>query len=172
MIGKKGIRPERRIIIGTQVIEQSLDIDFDVLVTDLCPVDLLLQRIGRLQRHDVKRPVMHKKPVVYVMGMSDRFAFEKGSEFVYGKYYLLRTQYYLPNEICIPSDIPILINKVYGDEKPELAGDLLNIYQESLMQMEALRKSKADKALIYRINEPRRMIRPDRYNLIERKKKS
>ena len=166
MIGKKGIRPERRIVIGTQVIEQSLDIDFDVLVTDLCPVDLLLQRIGRLQRHDVKRPVMHKKPVVYVMGMSDRFAFEKGSEFVYGKYYLLRTQYYLPNEIRIPSDIPILINKVYGDEKPELAGELLDIYQESLMQMETLRKSKADKALIYRINEPRRMIKPDRYNLI------
>ena len=165
-IGKQGNRPARKIIIGTQVIEQSLDIDFDVLITDICPVDLLLQRIGRLQRHNIKRPEMHKKPVVYVMGTSDRLEFEKGSEKVYGRYYLLRTQYYLPDEIRIPSDIPVLVNKVYGDEEPELAGELLSIYQESRKEMETLRKRKADKALTYRINEPRRMIRSDRYNLI------
>ena len=165
-IGKHGNRPETKIIIGTQVIEQSLDIDFDVLITDICPVDLLLQRIGRLQRHNIKRPEMHKKPVVYVMGTSDGLDFEKGSEKVYGRYYLIRTQYYLPAEIRIPSDIPVLVNKVYGDEEPELAGELLSIYQESRKEMETLRKRKADKALTYRINEPRRMIRSDRYNLI------
>lgn len=80
MIGKDGKRPKRKIIIGTQVMEQSLDIDFDVLVTDLCPVDLLIQRIGRLHRHEIKRPEKHKKPVVYVMGTSDKFEFEKGTD--------------------------------------------------------------------------------------------
>jgi CRISPR-associated endonuclease/helicase Cas3 len=54
--GKKAAREAGRILVATQVVEQSLDLDFDWMVTQICPVDLLFQRLGRLHRHDRKRP--------------------------------------------------------------------------------------------------------------------
>lgn len=56
-------QPGARLLIGTQTLEQSLDIDADWLVTDLAPMDMLLQRFGRLHRHPREdRPAVFATP--------------------------------------------------------------------------------------------------------------
>ena len=60
------------VVVGTQTLEQSLDIDADLLITDLCPVDVLLQRIGRLHRHNGNaRPDGYRSPKCIVLTQPD-----------------------------------------------------------------------------------------------------
>jgi CRISPR-associated endonuclease/helicase Cas3 len=73
---EKALDPERdaggQIVVGTQTLEQSLDLDADLLLTDLCPIDVLLQRIGRLHRHQrSSRPEGYDTARVLVLVPSD-----------------------------------------------------------------------------------------------------
>ena len=72
------------LVVGTQTLEQSLDIDADLLITDLCPADVLLQRIGRLHRrrqNDASRPVGYDTAACIVLAPGDDLSplLERGS---------------------------------------------------------------------------------------------
>lgn len=121
--GKNYRRPERSILIATQVVEQSLDLDFDVMISDLAPVDLLLQRAGRLHRH--ARPVNvrfnHQTPCLFVCGMGGESPPEIGKPLYWGKIYypyiLYRTWIILGTELIVNliDSTDEIIEKVYGD---------------------------------------------------------
>ncbi|EWC39876.1 CRISPR-associated helicase/endonuclease Cas3 [Stutzerimonas stutzeri] len=119
--GDQGERPSRALLIATQVAEQSLDIDFDFMLSDLAPVDLLLQRAGRLHRHDRQRPSGHRMPRLWVAGLQrDKLPDLKETAwgYVYDPYILLRTWALLRDEreLQLPADIDRLVQAVYDDD--------------------------------------------------------
>ncbi|SNR83785.1 CRISPR-associated endonuclease/helicase Cas3 [Haloechinothrix alba] len=121
-------RPERCVVVASQVVEQSLDVDFDLLVTDLAPIDLMLQRMGRLHRHERgsgqdQRPAGLRRAHVWVTGAD--FAqeppeLEPGAERVYGSYALLRAAAVLRRRfggtVELPTDIAPLVQDAYGPD--------------------------------------------------------
>ena len=119
-LGRDGQRPDRLIVVGTQVLEQSLDIDFDVMISDLAPIDLVLQRIGRLHRHTTRtRPAPLVQPAIYLRGVAE-WAEQppqpiRGSRSVYGESALLRAAAVLNDraEIRLPTEIPFLVREAY-----------------------------------------------------------
>lgn len=117
-------RPRRLILVATQLAEQSFDVDVDLLVSDLAPIDLLLQRIGRLHRHKRDhRPALVNTPTVVVTGMEPAKGASPGflgsSEYIYGRYLLLRTAALVfeardGGGWSVPADVPRLVEAVYS----------------------------------------------------------
>ncbi|MEU1885320.1 CRISPR-associated helicase Cas3' [Micromonospora rifamycinica] len=119
------VRPACQVVVASQVAEQSLDIDFDLLVTDLAPVDLILQRLGRLHRHRRSgRPVRLAQPRCLVTG-ADWTTIPptpvRGSVKVYEQHALLRAAAVLlpylgdGQPLRLPGDIARLVQNAYGD---------------------------------------------------------
>ncbi len=120
VIAQFGPQGERRgaLLIATQVVEQSLDLDFDLLATDLAPVDLVLQRAGRLHRHRRERPPGFSSPtLVLVTPPSDELAALRfgGSGYVYDEATLWLAAEALAGRttLRLPDDIRSLVEPSY-----------------------------------------------------------
>lgn len=116
-------RPKKAILVATQVIEQSLDLDFDYMISEMAPADLLLQRSGRLQRHAQPgqiRPSTLQKPVIGIMKPKESAeGIDFGSsKWVYHEYILLRSWSALSeiDSINVPDDFERIIELVYDTE--------------------------------------------------------
>lgn len=145
---------DRLIIVGTQVLEQSLDIDFDIMITDLCPMDLLLQRVGRLHRHERSRPDKLNSAVCALLGADGEL--EPGSRKVYPEWLLLRTKRLLPDFAVMPESIPELVQTAYSEPSPKEESDqtlalAYQIYQDII-------KTKESKADCFLLKKPERKI--------------
>jgi CRISPR-associated endonuclease/helicase Cas3 len=132
-LGKKGPRPPGCLLVATQVVEQSVDIDADLLITDLAPTDLLFQRLGRLHRHSLPRPSGFHEPNAILLhpphseGLDEKelkAAFGP-SGFVYPPYVLWRTSkvWRQKSSVAIPQDIRSWLEATYApmDHAPETA---------------------------------------------------
>ena len=127
--GKGGTRPQAAILVSTQIIEQSLDLDFDLMITDLAPADLVLQRAGRLHRHENARPAQLTEPALWLrmpdLGVDGVPNFG-ASQKIYDLYFLLRSYAALKdrNTIHLPEDLPTIVEEVYDPDatwqSPEL----------------------------------------------------
>lgn len=167
--GPDGDRPPGpHIVVASQVAEQSLDIDFDLLVTDLAPVDLVLQRLGRLHRHRRDRPSRLRAPRCLVTGVDWRSGPPEpvpGSRAVYGQHTLLRSlAVLLPHldgrPLGLPADISPLVQAAYRDQAPDApetwAPAMTEAYEEHL----ASRGEQRARAEVFRLDEIRKPGRP------------
>jgi CRISPR-associated endonuclease/helicase Cas3 len=149
------------VLVATQVVEQSVDIDADFLVTDLAPTDLLLQRIGRLWRHD--RPSRPGRPEVFIHaaqmtgdnhrlgGAADLKRLLGRSAFVYASYVLLRTfdLWTRQSRIELPGDIRTLLEETYRDAARDEPAGWMELAREVDERRKVLRQT-ADLAALVR----------------------
>ncbi len=127
--GQRSLRG--RILVGTQVLEQSLDIDADFMISRICPTDMILQRLGRLWRHpDNTRPYTARREA-WLLAPALSHAIDQPQQafgvtaFVYAPYLLCRTLeiWQSLSVVNLPGDIRSLIESTYQprDETESMA---------------------------------------------------
>ncbi|MFI6359822.1 CRISPR-associated helicase Cas3' [Streptomyces sp. NPDC050743] len=139
-MGRSGPRPVRRIVVATQVVEQSLDLDADVVISDLAPLALLLQRAGRCWRHENwwakngyphgrGRPAWARGPRLVVLdplAEDGRLPRQWGE--IYSEFLLAATSAKLAGlpkgTVSIPGDVQELVEAVHGDNGQTVDWDI------------------------------------------------
>jgi CRISPR-associated endonuclease/helicase Cas3 len=153
--------PEQRrgqILIATQVVEQSLDLDFDLLISDVAPIDLLIQRAGRLWRHQrASRPLPQGRLLVVSPAPVDDAATDwirgtlPGTSFVYRNHALLwqtAKVLFAAGKIDSPSGVRDLVEAVYGREALDGTPKGLERSHLEALGQESAGRSMADQNLL------------------------
>lgn len=163
---KSANRPKLHVVIGTQVLEQSLDVDFDIMFSELAPVDLILQRIGRLHRHsDRHRPDNLTEPTLLLETPSRENGepvFRRSDIHVYSEAVLLRSWFSLRNVDSIgPDDVDTLIAHVYDHEPVGLTDGERELVAVADEKESRVIKHETAEALERMIDEPTSESFPD-----------
>lgn len=147
LLGKNGAdnrRKHGRILVATQILEQSVDVDADFLISRLAPGDMLFQRIGRLWRHEklnTVRPQQAKREMLLLIPeeCSDPAKIQENVRVLlpYDPYWMLRTCeiWKEMNEVHIPDDIRPVLEKIYQD-RPEENEIMAHLKQEMIQRRE------------------------------------
>lgn len=161
-------RPRRAVLVATQVIEQSLDLDFDIMLSEIAPIDLILQRCGRLHRHQRSRPSGLEKPTFVVLADADMagappVTFGPDIEAVYERYVLLRTWLALRRcrEIKLPDNIEALVEDVYSVDPREHDVEWSNALvaaEERMRRAQEESREKARRLLVAYKEDPSELI--------------
>jgi CRISPR-associated endonuclease/helicase Cas3 len=126
VLGPTGVgRPKGSVLVSTQVVEQSVDLDADLLITELAPTDMILQRIGRLWRHPRFRPWKHAEVKIISKNLTAYASDAKAlcdaigdCQHVYAPFVLWKTYQVLRDvtSITIPNDMRPLLEATYAEE--------------------------------------------------------
>ncbi|MFH1096719.1 MAG: CRISPR-associated helicase Cas3' [Candidatus Desantisbacteria bacterium] len=151
LFGTESIAEDRRgqLLIATQVVEQSLDIDFDYMVCDLAPIDLVIQRAGRLKRHSrdlqgnrIKGKDERGETILGVLmpdalDNADKNWYKEMFPKAYAVYphhgQLWLTAHWLQKQgrFSMPEDARVMIESVYGEDASQLVPDGLKKIEDS-----------------------------------------
>lgn len=165
-------RPGKAIVVATQVIEQSLDLDFDVMISDHAPIDLLLQRAGRLQRHKANGLERAHPFCLWLCEpevVDDLPKFTAADKLVYDEFILLRSWLALKErqrkQIDLPGDLAMLIEQVYGNEPlvipTEALQSTLDKAWRSLLADRIAMQDLAEERLVREPSYPHLLTRPN-----------
>ncbi|MEV0051036.1 hypothetical protein AB0H34_11130 [Saccharopolyspora shandongensis] len=142
--GKSGPRPDRAVVVATQVIEQSLNLDFDLVISDIAPISLLIQRLGRCMRFSVdengrpiRRPLWSQgHPTLVVLdpvNLDSDVPTPPEWDSVYPSFEVAATHQVLverPPELAVPGDVDGAVQQVHDAQASGVPAKLRALWDE------------------------------------------